>query len=67
MEKSETQKSSQIAGLGEHVTSEWESATSSIGALTGSLLLQPSVPAELARYGLLLLGMAGTIAEVDEI
>ncbi len=36
-----------------------------VGAFTGSLLLQTSVPAGLAGYGLMLLGMAGGVAEVD--
>lgn len=37
-----------------------------VGAFTGSLLLETSVPAGLAGYGLLVLGMAGAIADVDE-
>lgn len=37
-----------------------------IGAFTGSLLLQTSLPAGLAGLGLMLLGMAGTIGYVDE-
>ncbi|RLM34424.1 hypothetical protein DVK01_11990 [Haloarcula sp. Atlit-120R] len=37
-----------------------------LGAFTGSLLLQTSVPAGLAGYGLMLLGMAGAIADLDQ-
>lgn len=37
-----------------------------LGAFTGSLLLQASVPAGLAGYGLMLLGMAGAIADSDQ-
>jgi hypothetical protein len=36
-----------------------------IGAFTGSLLLQASVPAGLAGFGLMLLGMAGVISDFD--
>ncbi|MGB9951359.1 hypothetical protein [Haloarcula sp. Atlit-120R] len=36
-----------------------------IGAFTGYLLLQASIPAGLAGYGLLLLGMAGAIGDMD--
>lgn len=35
-----------------------------VGALTGSLLLQASVPAGIAGFGLMLLGMSGTMADV---
>jgi len=38
-----------------------------IGAFTGSLLLQASVPAGLAGFGLMLLGMAGAIGDFDEL
>jgi hypothetical protein len=38
-----------------------------IGAFTGSLLLQASVPAGLAGFGLMLLGMAGAIGEFNEL
>ena len=38
-----------------------------LGAFTGSLLLQASVPAGVAGLGLLLLGMAGVVADVDEL
>ncbi|MFC7078248.1 hypothetical protein [Haloarcula halophila] len=38
-----------------------------MGAFTGSLLLQASVPAGVAGFGLLLLGMAGVVADVDEL
>ena len=38
-----------------------------IGAFTGSLLLQSSVPVGVAGYGLLILGMAGAIAEVERL
>jgi hypothetical protein len=38
-----------------------------IGAFTGSLLLQASVPAGLAGLGLMLLGMAGAIGDFDEL
>lgn len=34
-----------------------------VGALTGSLLLQASVPAGIAGFGLMLLGMSGTMAD----
>ena len=37
-----------------------------VGAFTGSLLLQASIPAGLAGYGLMILGMAGTIAEFND-
>jgi hypothetical protein len=37
-----------------------------LGAFTGSLLLQASVPAGFAGYGLMLLGMAGAIADLDQ-
>ena len=37
-----------------------------VGALTGSLLLQTSIPAGFAGYGLLVLGMVGAIADTDE-
>jgi hypothetical protein len=37
-----------------------------VGAFTGPLLLQLSIPAGLAGYGLLLLGMAGGIAYSHE-
>jgi threonine/homoserine/homoserine lactone efflux protein len=36
----------------------------SVGAFTGSLLLQASVPAGIAGFGLMLLGMSGTLADV---
>ena len=36
-----------------------------VGAFTGSLLLQASIPAGLAGLGLLILGMAGGIAEFN--
>jgi hypothetical protein len=35
-----------------------------VGAVTGSLLLQASIPAGIAGFGLLLLGMSGTMADV---
>lgn len=35
-----------------------------VGAFTGSLLLQASVPAGIAGFGLMLLGMSGTMADV---
>lgn len=35
-----------------------------VGAFTGSLLLQASIPAGVAGFGLLLLGMSGTMADV---
>lgn len=38
-----------------------------VGAFTGSLLLQASVPAGIAGFGLMLLGMSGTVADVDDI
>ena len=38
-----------------------------IGAFTGSLLLQASVPAGLAGFGLMLLGIAGAIGDFDEL
>ncbi|ELZ42600.1 hypothetical protein C463_10665 [Halorubrum californiense DSM 19288] len=38
-----------------------------IGAFTGSLLLQASVPAGFAGFGLMLLGMAGAIGDFDEL
>ncbi|WP_283402504.1 hypothetical protein [Halorubrum sp. DM2] len=38
-----------------------------VGAFTGSLLLQSSVPVGVAGYGLLILGMAGAIAEVERL
>jgi hypothetical protein len=38
-----------------------------VGAFTGSLLLQASVPAGLAGFGLMLLGMAGAIGDFDEL
>ena len=37
-----------------------------LGAFTGSLLLQASIPAGVAGLGLLFLGTAGTIADFDE-
>jgi hypothetical protein len=37
-----------------------------LGAFTGSLLLQASIPAGLAGYGLMLLGMAGAIGDMAE-
>jgi hypothetical protein len=37
-----------------------------VGAFTGSLLLQASIPAGFAGYGLMILGMAGGIAYLDE-
>ena len=37
-----------------------------VGAFTGSLLLQASIPAGLAGLGLLILGMAGGIAEFND-
>ena len=37
-----------------------------VGAFTGSLLLQASIPAGLAGLGLMLLGMAGGIAEFND-
>jgi hypothetical protein len=37
-----------------------------VGAFTGSLLLRASIPVGLAGYGLLILGMAGAIADMDE-
>lgn len=37
-----------------------------VGAFAGSLLLQSSVPAGVAGYRLMLLGMTGGIAEIDE-
>lgn len=36
-----------------------------VGAFTGSLLLQASVPAGFAGYGLMMLGMAGAVASFD--
>jgi len=36
-----------------------------VGAFTGSLLLQASVPAGIAGFGLMLLGMSGTVADID--
>jgi len=36
-----------------------------VGAFTGSLLLQASIPAGLAGYGLMIFGMAGAIAEFN--
>jgi hypothetical protein len=38
-----------------------------IGAFTGSLLLQASIPAGVAGLGLMLLGMAGAIGDIDEL
>ena len=35
-----------------------------VGAVTGSLLLQASVPAGIAGFGLMLLGMSRTMADV---
>ena len=35
-----------------------------VGAVTGSLLLQASVPARIAGFGLMLLGVSGTMADV---
>ena len=37
-----------------------------VGAFTGSLLLQASIPAGLAGYGLMVLGLAGGIAEFND-
>ncbi|GGK84830.1 hypothetical protein [Haloarcula sebkhae] len=37
-----------------------------LGAFTGCLLLQASIPAGLAGYGLMLLGMAGAIGDMAE-
>ncbi|APW96627.1 hypothetical protein CHINAEXTREME_02050 [Halobiforma lacisalsi AJ5] len=37
-----------------------------IGAFTGSLLLQASLPAGVAGYGLMLLGMVGSIAGIND-
>lgn len=37
-----------------------------VGAFTGSLLLQSSIPIGFAGYGLLILGMAGAIADTNE-
>jgi hypothetical protein len=36
-----------------------------VGALTGSLLLQASIPAGAAAYGLMFLGVVGTVADYD--
>ena len=41
-------------------------AIGGVGAFTGVLLLQTSVPAGIAGDGLLLLGMAGAVADFDE-
>ena len=35
-----------------------------VGAFTGSLLLQTSIPAGIAGFGLMLLGMSGSMADV---
>ncbi|MHC3381870.1 hypothetical protein [Haloarcula sp. H-GB5] len=37
-----------------------------LGAFTGCLLLQASIPAGFAGYGLMLLGMAGAIGDMAE-
>jgi hypothetical protein len=44
-----------------------EATIGGLGAFTGSLLLQASVPAGLAGFGLMLLGMAGAIGDFDEL
>jgi hypothetical protein len=38
-----------------------------VGALTGGFLLQTSIPAGAAGFGLMFLGMATTVADLDEL
>jgi hypothetical protein len=38
-----------------------------VGAFTGGFLLQTSIPAGVAGFGLMFLGMATTVADFDEL